>query len=291
VEVVRDRAAMRRRAQALVAAGRRIGFVPTMGALHDGHLSLVDHARPGCDVVAASIFVNPLQFGAGEDFSRYPRDLDADVVKLASAGCDLVFASDAADMYAPEARTVVEVTGLQDVLCGAYRPGHFRGVATVVAKLFHLMRPHVAVFGQKDAQQAIILRRMVCDLDWSIELRVAPIVRHPDGLAMSSRNAYLDATERREALLLHAALAAVRQSLDAGERRAEAVLDAARAVLARGTRLRLEYVDLVDTLTLERRDPVVGKVLVAVAAWVGRTRLIDNLVLEVGAGEVHDAGL
>jgi pantoate--beta-alanine ligase len=291
MEVIRDRAAMRRRAAELATAGMRVGFVPTMGALHAGHLSLLERARPGCACVVASVFVNPLQFGAGEDFERYPRDLGRDLEMLAAASCDLVFAPTAADMYADEACTVVEVVGLQDVLCGATRPGHFRGVATVVAKLFHLVRPAVAVFGQKDAQQAILLRRMVRDLDWPVELRIAPIMRDADGLALSSRNAYLDAGARQEALLLAAALRTAHDRITAGERRAAEIAAAMRAVLARGRQLRVDYVAVTDT---ERLQPLVraeGRMLVAVAAWVGVTRLIDNLVLDVQGDLVCESNL
>lgn len=291
MEVIRDRAAMRHRAGALAAQGTRVGFVPTMGALHAGHLSLVAAARPGCQLVAASIFVNPLQFGPGEDFERYPRDLPRDIEALAGAGCNLVFAPESTDMYPPGARTMVEVGGMQDTLCGASRPGHFRGVATVVAKLLHLVQPAVAVFGQKDAQQAILLRRMVRDLDWPVELRIAPIVRDADGVALSSRNAYLSADERREAQGLWAALAAGRAQLERGERRAGAVGAAMRAVLAAGSRTRIDYVTLADTEQLQPLVTVEGRVLMAVAAWVGRTRLIDNLVLEVSGETVREASL
>jgi pantoate--beta-alanine ligase len=282
---------MQRRATALRAAGARIGFVPTMGALHAGHLSLVARARPGCDVVAASIFVNPLQFGPGEDLERYPRPFERDRAELEAAGCDLLFVPPATDMYATEARTFVVVDELQDVLCGRSRPGHFRGVTTVVAKLFNLVQPHVAVFGQKDAQQAVILRRMVQDLDWPIELRVAPIVRDPDGLALSSRNAYLSREERREALLLHEALGAARARLAAGERRSAPLCAAGVQVLSRGERLRSDYFEIVEAATLAPCDPVRGRVLIAVAAWAGSTRLIDNLVLDVRDDGVSDAEL
>ena len=291
MDLVRDRRHMQRLAAAQRAAGHRLGFVPTMGALHAGHLALLQHARRGCDRVIVSIFVNPTQFGPGEDFQRYPRDLDADVDKLAAAGCDLVFAPAASAMYAADACTHVQVDGLDAVLCGASRPGHFRGVATVVAKLFHIVQPHVAVFGQKDAQQALVLQRMARDLDFDVEIRIAPIVREPDGLALSSRNVYLDAAARRQALFLHAALRAVVASVQGGERDAARVLAAARAVLARGTDVRLDYVEVVDVATLRPRRQLAGRVLVAVAAFVGTTRLIDNVVLEVGAGGVREVQL
>jgi pantoate--beta-alanine ligase len=202
-----------------------------------------------------------------------------------------VFAPSATEMYAADARTRVEVPELQDVLCGRSRPGHFTGVATVVAKLFHIVQPQIAVFGQKDAQQVVVLRRMVRDLDFPVDLRVAPIVRDPDGLALSSRNVYLDAAERREALLLHAALTQAQSVIAAGERRPATVLAAAREVLARGSRLRLDYMELVDTETLRPIATIEGRLLLAVAAFVGSTRLIDNLVLDVQGRDAREVDL
>lgn len=291
MEWIRDKSAMQARALEWRARGRRLGFVPTMGALHAGHMSLVALARPGCDLVAASVFVNPAQFMPGEDFDRYPRDLEGDARALAAAGCDVLFAPAASGMYAPDARTTIEVHELQDHLCGRSRPGHFRGVATVVGKLFHLLQPAVAVFGQKDAQQAVVLRRMVRDLDFPVELRIAPIVRDPDGLAMSSRNAYLSVEDRREALLLHESLRAARAALRAGGRDAATVVQAARAVLQRGARLTVDYVEVVDPETLRPPAVLAGRTLLAVAAFVGGTRLIDNLVVDIRDDGVHDSGL
>jgi pantoate--beta-alanine ligase len=291
VELIQDRLALRRRLLELRRAGLQLGFVPTMGALHAGHLSLLQRARAGCDRVAVSIFVNPMQFGPGEDLERYPRDLAGDLRQLEAAGCDLAFAPSAADMYAPEARTSVQVRDLEERLCGASRPGHFRGVATVVAKLFNLMQPEVAVFGQKDAQQAVLLRRMVRDLDFPIELRFAPIVRDADGLALSSRNVYLSPEERREALLLHAALQRGLAVLESGERRASVVVETARHELESGARVRVDYVELVDVEALRPVPEASGEVLFAVAAFVGRTRLIDNLVLAVDPERVREVEL
>ncbi len=291
METVRTRAAMQARVATLRDKGARLGLVPTMGALHAGHLALLDTARAGIDFVVASVFVNPTQFGPGEDFERYPRDLEADARMLAGAGCDLLFAPAASDMYASDARTVVEVGSMGDVLCGRSRPGHFRGVTTVVAKLFHLVQPQVAVFGRKDAQQAVILGRMVRDLDWPVELRVVPTVRDPDGLAMSSRNAYLGPEERREALLLHEALGAGRDALQQGERHGPAIAARMRGVLDRGSQLIIDYAAVVDPGTLAPLEAVAGRVLLAVAAFVGRTRLIDNFVLEVQGDGVRDAPL
>ena len=283
--------AMRAWSQATRARRQTIGFVPTMGALHAGHVSLIERAGRAADRVVASIFVNPMQFGPREDLDRYPRDLPADLDKLERAGCDAVFAPDFGEMYAADARTRVEVTHLQDVLCGASRPGHFVGVATVVAKLFNIVQPDVAVFGQKDAQQALLLRRMSRDLDFPIQLLVAPIARDPDGLALSSRNVFLGAAERREALLLHAALDAARAAIAAGERRPAPVLARARQVLADGAHIRVDYVELVDTETLRPPTVLAGRVLLAVAAYVGTTRLIDNLVLDVQERDVREVEL
>ncbi len=282
---------MRQRTLALRAAGARVGFVPTMGALHAGHLSLLAQARPGCDQVVLSIFVNRLELGAHEDLGRYPRDLDADLARLQGQGCDLVFAPAADAMYAPDTSTRIDVGALGETLCGRSRPGHFQGVATVVAKLFNLVQPQVAVFGQKDAQQAIVLHRMVRDLDWPVEMRVAPIVRDPDGLALSSRNVYLSARERREALLLHGALHVARAAIVAGERRVEAIQAAMRLHLSTGPDIRIEYVEIVDPSDLCPRVRLEGRCLIAIAAHVGATRLIDNLVLDVRGAEVTDAGL
>jgi pantoate--beta-alanine ligase len=290
LQLVRSRIEMQQVAAHLRDAGHRIGFVPTMGALHAGHISLLDHVRD-CDRIIVSIFVNPIQFGPGEDLERYPRDLDADCEQLRAAGCHLVFAPAAADMYGPAAHTRVVVEELEDVLCGASRPGHFRGVATIVSKLFHIVQPHVAVFGQKDAQQALVLRRMSDDLDFGVQIRVAPIVRDPDGLALSSRNAYLSAEERPEALLLHESLCRARSLIEGGERDAERVRARMRSVLARGAALQVDYVDIVETTTLRAVRTLQGRFLVAVAAVLGSTRLIDNVVLEVRDAETYEVSL
>lgn len=261
--------------------GRRIGLVPTMGYLHEGHLSLVDAARERADAVAMSIFVNPLQFGAGEDLESYPRDLERDGELARGRGVDLVFAPTEGAMYPhgePEVRVVPGA--MADRLCGAYRPGHFAGVLTVVLKLFELVRPDVAVFGGKDFQQAVLIRRMVADLDLPVEVVVAPIVRADDGLALSSRNAYLDAAQRESALGLWAALNAARDAFRAGETSPDALIGTARATLDARSGVETQYVELVDRATLEpvvRAEP--GSVL-ALAAYVGGTRLIDNMVLD-----------
>jgi pantoate--beta-alanine ligase len=263
----------------LKRAGQRLGFVPTMGALHEGHLSLVRAARARCQAVAVSIFVNPLQFGPNEDLAKYPRTFERDRQLLENEQVDLLFAPSNEDMYPPGAKTVVEVQGLSGKLCGRSRPGHFRGVTTVVAKLFNIVAPDAAFFGQKDAAQAAILRRMVRDLDFGIEMVVCPIVREPDGLAMSSRNAYLGPAERKQALVLSRALRRVESLAQGGERRTAPLLEAAHEVFREEPEVRLDYIEIVDNDSLDPVADVSGGALVAVAAFVGSTRLIDNVLL------------
>jgi pantoate--beta-alanine ligase len=250
-----------------------------MGALHEGHLSLVQAARAASDVVAASIFVNPTQFGPNEDLVKYPRSFERDCELLEREGVELLFAPAVEEMYPAGAVTWVTVEGLSDKLDGRSRPGHFRGVTTVVAKLFHVVEPDAAFFGQKDAAQVAIIRRMVRDLNLAVELVVCPIVREADGLAMSSRNAYLDAEQRKRALVLHRSLMRVQQLAGAGERSAARLLAAGRDEIASESSVRLDYFEIVDAETLDRVEEVSGGALVAVAAYVGSTRLIDNVVL------------
>jgi len=278
-EIFRDPRAMRAKAEDLRRDGRRIAVVPTMGALHDGHVALLRAARGKADVVILTIFVNPTQFGPQEDLSRYPRDEAGDIAKARAAGIDLAFCPDAAAMYPPGSQTFVEVRALQQPLCGASRPGHFAGVATVVTKLFHLTQPHVAVFGEKDYQQLAIIRRMVRDLDLGIEIASVPIVREADGLALSSRNAYLSPAQRRSALSLSAGLAAAQAAFAAGERRAAALVAAARAPIAAAPDTRIDYVELRDADELTPLDELARPAVLAIAAFVGTTRLIDNRVL------------
>jgi len=261
---------------------QRIGFVATMGALHDGHLSLVRAAKAQADVVVASIFVNPTQFGPNEDFSRYPRTFESDCQMLNQEGVDLLFAPSVEDMYPTGAVTYVTVEGLSERLCGKSRPGHFRGVTTVVSKLFNIIGPDLAFFGQKDAAQAAIIRRMVRDLNFPVEVVVSPIVREPDGLAMSSRNAYLDAGQRKSALVLSRALSRVKAAFDKGEQTAAKLIDVGIRVLKSEPGAQLDYLEIVDPETLEPVEFVRGSALVAVAAFVGTTRLIDNVVLQKG---------
>ncbi len=264
----------------LRARRRTIGLVPTMGALHEGHLSLVRAARSRCDAVIATIFVNPLQFGPNEDFSKYPRTFDNDCALLEAEGVDLLFAPEASEMYPPGATTFVEVEEVQDRLDGQSRPGHFRGVATVVAKLFHIIGPDEAFFGQKDAAQVAILRRMVRDQNFPLEVVVCPIVREPDGLAMSSRNRYLSPQDRQHALALSRSLLAVEQKISGGVRDAARLIETGVAILAAEPGVRVDYFRIVDPGTLEDRPDLHRGALIAVAAWVGPARLIDNLLVQ-----------
>jgi pantoate--beta-alanine ligase len=261
-------------------AGKRIAFVPTMGYLHQGHVSLLEAARTRGDVLVLSIFVNPTQFGPREDLSRYPRDLDGDLARARAAGVDVAFVPEPGSMYPPGYQTFVEVRELAQPLCGASRPGHFAGVATVVVKLFHLVQPHVALFGEKDFQQLQLIKRMVRDLDLPVDVVGLPIVREPDGLALSSRNAYLSADERVRALALQRGLCAARTLFQGGERDPARLVGAARAVLDGTPGVRLDYLELRDAETLAQVEgPVTRGSVLAVAAFVGTTRLIDNLQL------------
>ena len=266
--------------RALRTNGRSIGLVPTMGALHAGHVSLVRAAREQCDAVVVSIFVNPTQFGPNEDFAKYPRTWDADCALLESEGVDLILAPIATEMYPAGASTFVEVEGVSDRLDGASRPGHFHGVSTVVAKLFHIVSPDKAFFGQKDAAQVAVLRKMVRDLNFDLELVVCPTVREADGLALSSRNRYLSAEERGQALVLSRALQRVEERIAQGVLESAALIREAQEMLAAETGVRVDYLRIVDPSSLEDVAAVCGGALVAVAAVVGTTRLIDNVVIE-----------
>jgi pantoate--beta-alanine ligase len=258
--------------------GERVALVPTMGYLHEGHLALVREARRHADRVAVSIFVNPTQFGPNEDLARYPRDLAGDLAKLASAGADATFVPAAAAMYPAGYQTFVQVRDLEKGLCGDRRPGHFVGVATVVLKLFQIARPQVALFGEKDYQQLVVIRRMVRDLDVPVEIVAVPTLREPDGLAMSSRNSYLSPPDRTRAAALYRGLSAARARHAAGERRAPALVEAAAAEI-RPAVDRVDYIEVRDAETLAPVDPVDGPAVVLVAAFVGATRLIDNIRL------------
>jgi pantoate--beta-alanine ligase len=259
--------------------GKRLGFVPTMGALHEGHLSLVRAAKAGCDVVAASIFINPTQFVAGEDLAKYPRRFEQDRELLQREGVAVLFAPSVEEMYPAGSATWVTVDGLSDKLDGRSRPGHFRGVTTVVAKLFYILDPDVVFLGQKDAAQVAIIRRMVRDLKFRVKIVECPIVREEDGLAMSSRNAYLDPQERKQALVLHRSLMRVRKLWETGECSPGKLAVAGREEIAEEKSVRLDYFEIVDPENLEPVEKAASGVLVAVAAFVGATRLIDNILL------------
>jgi pantoate--beta-alanine ligase len=266
------------------AAGERVALVPTMGALHEGHLALVDEARRRAPRVVMSLFVNPLQFGPGEDLARYPRDLAGDRALAAMRGVDVLFAPEAAAMYPPGSEVRVVPGPTADRWEGVARPGHFAGVLTVVAKLFHLVEPDVACFGRKDIQQAVLIRQMVRDLDWPLEVVVVPTVREPDGLALSSRNRYLSPEQRRDALALSRALSAAHTAWLGGERRAARIEGLVREVLARSPAVRPEYIAVTEPMALAPVETVDDGTVVALAARVGSTRLIDNIILGEGLG-------
>ena len=275
-EVVRDPSDMRARAEDLRRDGRTIAVVPTMGALHEGHLELLRTARKSADIVTLTIFVNPTQFGPNEDLAKYPRDEAGDLAKARTCGIDLAFCPEASAMYPPNAQTFVEVRELAKPMCGERRPGHFAGVATIVAKLFHITLPHLAVFGEKDYQQLAIIRRMVRDLDFAIQIVGVPIVRERDGLALSSRNAYLSAEGRQIALGLSRGLAAAEALVKTGERDVATLRGAATAQLSGA---RIDYVELRDATELSQITRLERPAVLAIAAFVGATRLIDNRVL------------
>jgi len=264
-------------------AGKVVGFVPTMGALHDGHVSLIQAAGKRCDYVVVSIFVNPTQFGPGEDLNKYPRPFEKDLAICEKHGVDAIFAPEAGEMYRRENLTWVNVEKLTDRLCGESRPGHFRGVATVCAKLFNIVCPDVAFFGQKDAQQALVIRRMAADLNMPLEIVVCPTVREPDGLAMSSRNQYLSPEERKDATRIYQSLERCRASIEAGERNADVIRGRMCDILRQMPATKIEYVSISDAETLEELGQIRGRVLVAVAVRMKSARLIDNILVDTPA--------
>ncbi len=281
MKIIRSISEMQQTAEALRREGQRIGFVPTMGYLHEGHLSLLRKAKNLSDATVLSIFVNPTQFAPNEDLERYPRDFERDEHLARQEGCDLLFYPSEGEMYPKPYRTFVTVDEITRVLCGKSRPTHFRGVTTVVTKLFHIVKPHLAVFGQKDAQQAIVIRQMVRDLNFDVEIVVEPIVREPDGLALSSRNVYLSPEERREATLLYKSLMAAKDCIENGERDAARVRQKIVDMLAKAKTARVDYVEIVDTRDLKPLQELRGEILVALAVYFGQTRLIDNVMLTV----------
>jgi pantoate--beta-alanine ligase len=279
-DVVETVAAVREHVAGARRAGKEIGFVPTLGALHDGHLSLIRAARDRCDYVVVSVFVNPTQFNDPRDLESYPRTLAEDVKACAALDVDLVFAPPVEQMYAANAVTMVRVSTITEPLCGRDRPGHFEGVTTVVAKLFNIVQPDVAFFGQKDAQQSLVVRRMVRDLHMPIEIVVCPTVREPDGLAMSSRNANLTPEQRQQALSLHASLEAALNAIAAGQRDPTALIRQMRDIINAAGPCTIDYVEIVHPETLEPIDTVASTMLIAMAVRIGQVRLIDNILVD-----------
>lgn len=261
--------------------GGTVGFVPTMGYLHEGHLTLMREAKSKTDYVVTSIFVNPLQFGAGEDYEEYPRDLSRDSQLAAEVGVDVIFAPQVREMYPKGYCAFVEVEGLTDKLCGKSRPGHFKGVTTVVTKLFNIVQPDISFFGQKDAQQALVLKKMVEDLNMNLDIEVVPIVREEDGLAMSSRNAYLNPDERIASLVLSHSLRKAQTIIDEGERNPNKIIEAVRESINQEPLAKIDYVDILSVPGLESLSTLEGRFLIALAVFMGKTRLIDNIVVEV----------
>ncbi|MGB6459857.1 MAG: pantoate--beta-alanine ligase [Candidatus Acidiferrum sp.] len=288
MEIIRTIGWMKEYARGARAEGLVLGLVPTMGALHEGHTALVTRARRECSRVIASVFVNPKQFGPKEDFAKYPRDLNADAEKLAKAGVDALFAPEAADVYPDGFRTYVSVEGISERLEGRSRPGHFRGVATVVLKLFEIVQPHFAYFGRKDAQQVRIIRDMARDLNLDAEIVVCPIVREPDGLALSSRNAYLNAQERKAATVLHRALTAARNELAAGVRDTLQLQTTMRHIIGEEPLAVMDYAEIVSADTFEPVVRVARPCYAVLAVFIGKTRLIDNLYIEPADDEPEE---
>jgi pantoate--beta-alanine ligase len=279
MEIIVDGKEMQRAADALRVRGDRIGLVPTMGYLHDAHIQLVKQAKAMTDVVVVSIFVNPRQFGPEEDFERYPRDEEGDRIKLEREGVQVLFSPETIRIYPPGYQTFVEVTEVSRGLCGDFRPGHFRGVATVVAKLFNIVKPHVAVFGEKDYQQLLVLKRMVEDLQFDVDVVPGELVREGDGLAMSSRNVYLSSQERERARVLFRSLKKGKEIYESGEKNVPRIKEAVREAIVSMEGVDLEYVELRDAVTLEEIDEIQGPAVIAVAAVVGPSRLIDNIII------------
>ena len=282
MEVAQTIETMRKLTEAARRSGRKIGFAPTMGALHVGHVSLIEAAAKECDFIVVSIFVNPTQFGPGEDFEKYPRPVEADLEICRKAGVDVVFAPAPKEMYPAEHLAWVAVEKLTEPLCGRSRPGHFRGVTTVCAKLFNIVAPDAAYFGQKDAQQVVVIKRMVQDLNMPLRIVVCPTVREPNGLAVSSRNQYLSAQQKRDARKIYQSLEKCRQMIAAGVRDPRQIIAEMQNVLRQVPSIEIEYVSLVDAETLETIERIAGRVLAAVAVRLGLARLIDNILVDAG---------
>ncbi|MHC4483103.1 MAG: pantoate--beta-alanine ligase [Planctomycetota bacterium] len=282
MEVAKTIESVRSLVKAARSSGKKIGLVPTMGALHIAHIALIEAAVKDCDFVVVSIFVNPTQFGAGEDFQNYPRTLDADLEICRNAGVDVVLAPTTDQMYGSENLTWVNVEKLTEPLCGRFRPKHFRGVTTVCAKLFNIVTPDIAYFGQKDAQQAIVIKRMVADLNMPLEIVLCPTVREPNGLAVSSRNKYLTEQQKKDAGLIYKSLQKCQEMIEAGIKDTQEIIAEMRDILQQVPSIEVEYVNIVDAETLQPLDQVSGKILAAVAARIGSARLIDNILVDAG---------
>jgi pantoate--beta-alanine ligase len=279
MEIIRDIAALRTKIKEARRQGQTIGFVPTMGYLHRGHLSLLHKAREENGLTVLSIFVNPLQFGVGEDYEEYPRDLEGDAAQAATAGCDIIFAPSVREMYPQGYATFVEVERLTEELCGASRPGHFRGVTTVVTKLFNIVTPDRAYFGQKDAQQALVIRRMARDLNMDLDVAIMPTVREADGLAMSSRNTYLTQEEREQAVILSRSLQMAADKIREGEHSTAQIISLITENISTAPLAKIDYVGIVDTAEVKPVETITGPVLIALAVRFGKTRLIDNIIV------------
>ena len=279
MKIIRSIKNMQRIARDLKRDGKSVGFVPTMGALHNGHLSLIKQATKENDFLIVSIFVNPTQFGPGEDFRRYPRSLKTDALLCKSQGVDIIFYPDAGQIYPKGYKTYILVEELSNILCGKFRPGHFKGVATIVVKLFNIVQPDIAYFGQKDAQQAVIIQQMVRDFNLPIKIKVLPIIREPDGLAMSSRNSYLSFKERADATVLYKSLGKAKAMIKQGIINPSRIILVLRKMILKKKTARIQYIKIVDLNELKPVKRIQGKVLVALAVWIGRTRLIDNIII------------
>jgi pantoate--beta-alanine ligase len=281
MEIAKTIESVRNLVKAARSQGKKIGLVPTMGALHIGHISLIEAAVKRCEFVVVSIFVNPTQFGPGEDFEKYPRPLDADLEICKKAGIDVVFAPAQEQMYGAENLTWINVEKLTEQLCGQSRPVHFRGVTTVCAKLFNIVEPDIAFFGQKDGQQAIVIKRMVADLNMPLEIAICPTIREPDGLAVSSRNKYLTKQQKKDATLIYKSLQKCRQMIDARVTDSETIIAEMRKILSQAPSIKIEYISIVDAETLQTTDLIARQVLAAVAVRIGSARLIDNILVDV----------
>ena len=282
MEIAETIQSVREKVKAAREKGKKVGFVPTMGALHIGHISLIEAAVKECDFVVVSIFVNPAQFGPSEDFDKYPRPLEADLEICKKAGVDLVFSPTSEEMYKTENLTWVSVEKLTEGLCGRSRPTFFRGVTTVCTKLFNIVMPDAAFFGQKDAQQAIVIKRMVADLNMPLEIVVCPTVREADGLAVSSRNEYLSPQQRKDALLIYKSLQKCRELIESGQTDTELIIAQMREILSQCPMVEIDYVSIVNAETLQSLEKITGSVLAAVAVKLGPARLIDNIVVDTG---------